>query len=115
MVIEDHRTTVEPAHYTFEEQEALIYLACDAGATPTQIHALLVSRGHTDFSTGEVREFLGGLVDLRLVYRERDRYLSLAVARDQQRALLRETATPFANDDEIVRGGLLKLGRATGS
>ena len=63
------RPDVPARDYTLREREAKIYLACEDGA-----------------SLGEIqRAFLDELVDLRLVYREKDRYLSLAIPATRDR------------------------------
>ncbi len=116
VVIDDHRPTVESARYTFHEREALIYLACDAGATPAQVHDLLTKRGEHELTPGDIAEFLDSLVELRLVYRERGKYLSLATARDQHRALRRLGITDLDDehdrDEAAAAAGLIQLKRA---
>ncbi len=112
ITIDDHRTTVDPAHYTFEEEEAAIYLACDAGATPAQVRATLIADGHDAFSEDEIREFLDGLVESRLVYEERGRYLSLAIDRDPLRALRGDAE---AADEAEPAPGLIAIGRKRAS
>ena len=79
MVIADVRRTMEPAHYTLEEREARIYLACDAGATLDHIRQHLAKVGFEDVSADEISELLAEFEELRLIYREGDRYLSLAI------------------------------------
>lgn len=80
LVIRDRRPNLESADYTFDEVEARIYLACDDGATPAAALEAARAAGATDLSVDDVREFLDGLVESRLVYREDDRYLSLALS-----------------------------------
>ncbi len=116
VVIDDHRPTVESARYTFHEREALIYLACDAGATAAQVHDFLSTRGEHELTPEDIAEFLDNLVELRLVYRERGKYLSLATARDQHRALSRLGITELDDehdrDEAAAAAGLIQLKRA---
>jgi ribosomal peptide maturation radical SAM protein 1 len=76
LMIHDRRPLVEPADYSFEDDEARIYLACEDGATPSTLHETLEG---VDASVEEIRAFLDELVALRLVYEEDGRYLSLAL------------------------------------
>jgi ribosomal peptide maturation radical SAM protein 1 len=85
LLIEDGRSVagdVDDIRYTLERDEAEIYLACDAGATPEQVAARLAKTGKDAPTPDEIGEFLDELVRRRLVYREGRRYLSLAVAAD---------------------------------
>jgi ribosomal peptide maturation radical SAM protein 1 len=101
----DHRPGVGPARYVLAENEARIYLACDAGATPA---AVLRTLGpDADVTVDEIREFLDELVEARLVYRESDRYLGLAVAEDPD-AVERYLAVP---EPEAEPGRLVSLRR----
>ncbi|HWO21508.1 MAG TPA: RiPP maturation radical SAM C-methyltransferase [Kofleriaceae bacterium] len=74
LVITDRRHGERGATYSLDEAEAAIYLACDAGATPTQIGERLA------IDAGEVREFLDELVAEGLVYAEQGKYLALSTA-----------------------------------
>jgi hypothetical protein len=80
LVIRDRRPGLESADYTLDEVEAHIYLACDDGATPAAACEAARAAGSTDLSVNEVRDFLDGLVESRLVHREDGRYLSLALS-----------------------------------
>jgi len=80
LIVEDRRYGLESADYQFGETEAAIYLACDAGATVDSIHAELAAVNASASDHTEIEEFLNELVDLRLVYREDNRFLSLAIA-----------------------------------
>lgn len=80
LVVFDRRDALDQADYRFDGAEADIYLACDEGATPGQVHELLLARGHDAIPTQEIREYLDELVESRLVYREGNRYLALAVS-----------------------------------
>lgn len=81
VVIQDLRPGVGPARYVLDRVEALIYLACDAGATPSAVLRVLgdANDGRT---VEEIREFLDELVGARLMFRENDHYLGLAVCAD---------------------------------
>jgi ribosomal peptide maturation radical SAM protein 1 len=79
LVIHDRRPNIEAADYTLGEREAQLYLACEDGATPAEASQALRSAGGMDVSPGEVREYLDALVAMRLVYKEDDRYLTLAL------------------------------------
>ena len=77
--ISDRRPNLPARDYTLGEREARIYLACEDGATPAEVGRALVAEGADDVDEDEIREFLDELVASRLVYRERDRYLALAL------------------------------------
>ena len=117
LVIDDHRPTVAAARYTFEEGEAEMYLACDAGATPVQVQASLARRGHHGYTVEDIREFLDSLVEMRLMYVERERYLALALARFPERAAVRDLDLQI--DDDVQDDGrgeqLITLRRARAS
>jgi ribosomal peptide maturation radical SAM protein 1 len=74
--ITDRRPNLPAGDYTLREREARIYLACEDGATPAEIRRALAE---DELGDQEIREFLDELVGLRLVHRERDRYLALAL------------------------------------
>jgi hypothetical protein len=67
-------------NHTFGDIEAEIYLACDQGNSPTLISQSLNASGRQNVSPQDIRAFLDQLVALRLMYKEGDAYLSLAVA-----------------------------------
>ncbi len=79
LVIQDRRSNLERADYSFDEAEAQIYLACEDGATADGSCATLHAAGATDFDVADVEQFLDELVDLRLVYEDAGRYLALAL------------------------------------
>jgi ribosomal peptide maturation radical SAM protein 1 len=79
LTLEDRRRG-RAAVYTFGETEALIYLACDAGARPASVAHRLERTVRAAPAEDDVRAFLDELVAERLVYREEDRYLSLALS-----------------------------------
>jgi hypothetical protein len=80
LLINDRRPNLEAADYSFGEAEAAIYLACDDGATAADALAAVQAQGIETFDLEEVTEFLDGLVDSKLAYREGGRYLSLALS-----------------------------------
>ena len=80
LVVTDRRPGLENADYRFDDVEANVYLGCDAGATPEQIRERLLKSIADAPSVEEIRLFLDGLVDSRLMYREGNLYLSLAIA-----------------------------------
>lgn len=80
VLVQDRRPGLEAADYRFDGIEAEIYLACDAGATAARIHDQLVARGDNSIDTVEIEAYLRELVEAKLMYREADSFLSLAVA-----------------------------------
>ena len=102
--ITDRRANTPPAEYTLDGTEALIYEACDAGARPAAIASALDTTLEEPPSAAEIAEFLDELVDLRLVYRERDRYLALATAERT-----RDHRMPLVADEDPM-DGLVQLG-----
>ena len=91
-----------------------MYLACDGGATPSQVQAALARRGHGGYGVEKVREFLDSLVEMRLMYAERGRYLSLAIARFPERAAIRDRDARLDRDarDDDHGEQLIALRRA---
>jgi len=82
LVIHDRRPGLPHADYTFGEQEAHVYAACEDGATAAEVCASLHAAGITDIAVNEVETFLVRLVGLRLVYEENGRFLALALPAD---------------------------------
>jgi len=80
ILVHDRRPGFEQADYRFEGAEASIYLGCDAGITSTDLSAALGNAGYDSFNAPEIEEYLQELVDARLIYREGNRFLSLAIA-----------------------------------
>jgi hypothetical protein len=80
LLVQDRRPGLEAADYRFDGIEAEIYLACDAGATAARIHDQLVAKGDNSIDTVEIEAYLRELVEAKLMYREADSFLSLAVA-----------------------------------
>ena len=79
IIVDDRRPGLRAQRYEFDAVEAELYLACDAGET---VSSLLAQRPDADLTEGDVRDFLDDLVASGLVYREGDRYLSLAIPDD---------------------------------
>jgi ribosomal peptide maturation radical SAM protein 1 len=79
LTINDRRSNLGSSDYQLDEAEALIYLGCDSGATPDGIVKLLERRGKTSFSRADVCQFLDDLAAARLLYKENERYVSLAI------------------------------------
>src|SRR5262249_32970905 len=77
LIVNDRRPGLEEADYEFEDVEAKIYLACDAGATVERIRSLLLVEDDGAPETDEIQEFVDDLVSARLMYREGNSYLSL--------------------------------------
>ncbi|MGC2182300.1 MAG: RiPP maturation radical SAM C-methyltransferase, partial [Terriglobales bacterium] len=80
IIVQDRRPGLDPNDYRFDGPEAKIYLGCDAGATPEELEKQLAIDAEEDLSSDEIREFLEEVVNARLMYREGNRYLSLATA-----------------------------------
>jgi hypothetical protein len=100
----DHRFLAAREHrYTLEGPEALIYFACEAGATVRQIAQTLGRNGHGAVPVTTIESVLRELVAARLVYEEEGQYLSLALPErlDHYPPFLGETAAsvpqPSAN------------------
>ena len=77
--VEDRRAGVEAADYRFDGIEEKIYLACDAGATADHLSTQFAVDGDEALDAKEIEEFLNDLVDARLMYREGNCFLSLAI------------------------------------
>ncbi len=90
IIIDDQRPGVGPHRYKLDDVEAEIYLACDAGAQPSSIRELLGP--DAGLSDDDLRAFLDELVACGLIYREGDRYLSLAIPEDPDDFLVGSSA-----------------------
>jgi ribosomal peptide maturation radical SAM protein 1 len=86
LVVTDRRPLLEPAEYRFDETEASLYLACEDGATAEAARQTARAAGF-DLALGDVTSFLDALVEQRLVFEERGRYLALAIPATQRRAV----------------------------
>lgn len=80
LIVEDRRSGFDPCDYRFDGVEGEIYLACDAGATLDQLVAMFGQNSGEAFERDEIEAYLDELVEAALMYREGDRFLSLAVA-----------------------------------
>jgi ribosomal peptide maturation radical SAM protein 1 len=80
MIITDRRSTRGGRQLIFDELQARVYLACDAGNTAEAIAKRLnLSRPDNKLSVEKVQEILDTQVKARLHYVENGRYLSLAI------------------------------------
>jgi ribosomal peptide maturation radical SAM protein 1 len=77
--VEDRRAGLESADYRFDGIEEKIYLACDAGATAQHLSIQLGMNGEEELDPQEIEEYLDELVQARLMYREGNCFLSLAI------------------------------------
>ena len=77
--VEDRRAGLEAADYRFDGIEGKIYLACDAGATVDHLSTQFAVSDDEDLDAQEIEEFLDDLVQARLMYREGNCFLSLAI------------------------------------
>jgi ribosomal peptide maturation radical SAM protein 1 len=77
--VEDRRAGLEAADYRFDGIEEKIYLACDAGATADHLSEQLAMDGDEELDAREIEEYLDDLVQARLMYREGNCFLSLAI------------------------------------
>jgi ribosomal peptide maturation radical SAM protein 1 len=84
LLIDDRRPGLERASYRFDGAEASIYLGCDGGASANELSTLLAAQGDNSFQPSEIEEYLEELVAAKLVYREGDRFLSLAIATNRE-------------------------------
>lgn len=80
VVVDDARTTFGRRRFVLEHDEALAFLACDAGARPAAVAAALVAATGRAADVAAVRSLLQSLVAEGLVYEEDDRFLGLATA-----------------------------------
>jgi ribosomal peptide maturation radical SAM protein 1 len=96
LLIEDRRPGLENANYRLDGIEAKIYLACDAGATPSEICRQLSDNTTNPLDAGEVERYLEELAQERLVYREGSRFLALATAMNWAETSDKENTPAFA-------------------
>lgn len=80
LTITDTRPNLDSNIYKVDETEAQIYLACDAGATVTQIIEHVRNTCEKDLSRNQISDYLNQLVGARLMYQEGDAFLSLAIS-----------------------------------
>jgi len=79
LLVQDRRPGLKAADYRFDDIEAKIYLACDAGATVDEIYRKFVAEGNTGLDLQAIEDYLQELVNAKLMYREGKSFLSLAV------------------------------------
>jgi ribosomal peptide maturation radical SAM protein 1 len=84
LLIRDRRPGLDEYDYSLADTEARIYLACDEGATAMDVWKLLRAEGNTAVSAEEVEDFLDEMTAARLMYKEDELYLSLAVPMNPQ-------------------------------
>ena len=77
--VEDRRAGLEAANYRLDGIEGKIYLACDAGATADHLSTRFAVDGDEELDAKEIEEFLDDLVQARLMYREGNSFLALAI------------------------------------
>jgi ribosomal peptide maturation radical SAM protein 1 len=78
LVIDDQRPGLA-ARYVLDRAEAEIYLACDAGATVSGILRSLPEEISAALEVDDVQGLVDDLTTSKLLYREGERYLALAV------------------------------------
>jgi len=78
-IIKDRRPSRIPSDFRLGEAESLIYEACDEGASVATLSVKLAGNGDVAAATRRLLLFLSSLLDAGLVFREGNRYLSLAV------------------------------------
>jgi ribosomal peptide maturation radical SAM protein 1 len=79
ITVEDRRAGLDAADYRFAGIEEKLYLACDAGATPDRLSMQVALDGDEQLEPKEIEEFFDELVEARLMYREGNCFLSLAI------------------------------------
>jgi len=80
LLVQDRRPGLEAADYRFDSVEAKIYLSCDTGTIAALICMQLVIEGDTSVDEVEIENYLQELVEAKLMYREGNSFLSLAIA-----------------------------------
>jgi hypothetical protein len=76
--IVDQRATTKQRTITLSGAEAQIVLACRPGSTPEKIWRQ-IGPEHPDLDVEQITDYLDELVDARILLREENRYLLLAV------------------------------------
>jgi hypothetical protein len=79
LIVTDRRPGLPAYEYRFGAVEAAAYLGAEDGATFNEIETAVRRAGHTRVSTAQLREFFDELTGARLVYRDGDQYLALAL------------------------------------
>ena len=104
LLVQDRRPGLESADYRFDDVEAEIYLACDAGATAAEIYRQLMTKGYKGVDAVDIENYLQELVEAKLLYREGKSFLSLAVAANSVDASIRSQETNESALPVIVSG-----------
>jgi len=102
LVVTDRRPGLDPCEYRFDEAEASLYLACEDGATAEGAMQAAHAAGY-NVEPCEVVSFLNELVQTRLMFEERGRYLALAVPAFHARRIQSTGATADASVDRTQR------------
>ncbi len=82
--IYDTRSNTDDKVYELDEIETIAYLTCDAGATPAMVLESLPAEKRASYSVEQVRRLLVEMTDLRLMFADGARFLSLAVEGDDR-------------------------------
>ncbi|HXH27578.1 MAG TPA: RiPP maturation radical SAM C-methyltransferase [Candidatus Polarisedimenticolia bacterium] len=83
LVVTDRRPGLPPTEYRLDPPEAAIYQACADGATLDELWGA-AREMETTRGREEVGDYLDELAEARLVYREGERYLALALPPDSK-------------------------------
>lgn len=100
--IVDRRQGFGYESYLLEGSEALIYRACDGGATTEAVHRQVVAAGHGDVTLDDVRSFVGQLTEAGLLFEDAGRFVSLALPERPERELVRQARGEY--DDAHSQG-----------
>lgn len=79
-VIVERRTNAQPARFQLDALANRVYFRCDAGSTPAQLWSAMDDNEKSGRSINDLTAFLDQLVHSRLMFRERGKYLSLALS-----------------------------------
>jgi ribosomal peptide maturation radical SAM protein 1 len=82
--IYDTRSNTADKVYELGEIEAIAYLTCDAGATPAMVLESLPAEKRDSCSVEQIRHLLLEMTQLRLMFADGARFLSLAVEGDDR-------------------------------
>jgi len=79
LTITDRRPGVPACEYRLRAVEAAAYLACEDGASFSEIETTVRAAGFGGVSSAELQEFFDELTAARLIHRDGDQYLALAL------------------------------------
>ena len=99
--IVDRRTGFDSKTYRLQGLTRFIHAACDQVRSIVQLKRLVDAEGYIDVSTGDIQEILAALKERRLIIREGDRYLALAI----HKSGFNTEQFEFANQPKLVRNG----------